>query len=217
MRRGFILPVFLIVFLVVIGSAYLIYSKSQNYKSEIASKDSTIQQLNEQIDALRDYRTPKPSQPPDLEMLSKEVVIEPSLASANLYQLDCFDDEKKVETKYSWYLDGKKSFEEGEKLAYFCFNKAQNHALFFANKEVDRGGFGRPNVFEFRLYLVHPIFKQLQLQGVRSGTYLGGWCNKITAWTKKGEIYYECGGGDGAAGGQTNTYKFLLGPLEVIF
>ena len=215
MRQGFILPILLIGLLIIVGGIYLLYSKNQNYKKELASKDSTIQQLGEQIDALRNYRTPKPSQPPDLEKLSKEVVIESSLTSTNLYQLDCIDDEKKVEAQYSWYLDGKKSFEEGEKLEYFCFNKAQNHALLFASKEIDKGGFGRPNVFEFRLYLIHPIFKQLQLQGVRGGTYLGGWCNKISAWTKKGEIYYECGGGDGAAGRQSNTYKYLLGPLEV--
>ena len=209
MWRGFILPILLIGFLIIVGGIYLLYGKNQNYKKELVLKDSTIQQYREQIDALRDYRTPKPSQPPYLEKLSKEVVIESSLAPTNLYQLYCIDDEKKVEAKYSWFSEAKKSFKDSEKLEVFCFNKALNHALLFTSKEISKGGLGSPGITEFRLYLLDP-FEQLQLKGVRSGSYLGDWCNKIIAWTKKDEIYYECGGGDGAAAGQTNTYKYLL-------
>ncbi|HSX18874.1 MAG TPA: hypothetical protein VLE91_01935 [Candidatus Saccharimonadales bacterium] len=216
MKRGFILPILIILLLSTVSPAVFFYLQNKKLTTELKTIESTNQQLTEQINGLRDYHNIQPQDTrPNLASLSEKIVIESEVSPSKLYTLDCIEDENKTLKKYDWFTKTKNSLEDGEKFEQLCFNDRSNEpnfqpsfATLFTSKQTSKGGMGKPAGMEFRLYLINTAKGNPTLLGLTNGSYLSG-CTRVIHWAKSGDLYYTCSSGDGAQG-TTSIYKMTV-------
>jgi len=149
-------------------------------------------QLRDQIRLLREEKEailhPSPT-PTPLPYVEKE-----SLSGAAAYSLSCFDIQRE-RPPLSWL----ESLEVGlgkEKLVQLCLNPDLNQAVLIS-QEIDAKDQG---AFKFRLQVFDIQNNTLEILSASQGSYNWGLCDKVVAWSKTGNIYYQCGGADGPWG-----------------
>lgn len=181
-------------------------SKVKDSKSALDYKDFEIKNLTDQISALREDQrnvlNPTPS-PTPIPFVKKE-----SLDSQNTYILNCYDSSKD-KTAPTWLTSVEGKLGSDSKVVNGCFNETLNKVVFISTKTVDKGGFGRPGVNEFKFAIFNVPDSSIQELSTSQGSYLGGYCGTITNWSKSANIYYQCGGGDGPWG-TTQTYQLNI-------
>lgn len=190
----------------VLASSLIWQNKINDSKSALDYKEFEIKNLEDQISSLRqDQRNilnPTPI-PTPIPFVKKE-----NLDSQNIYRLNCYDSSKD-KTSPSWLKPIEAKLESGENVVNACFNETLNKIVFISTKTVDRGGFGRPGVNEFKFAIFNALDSNIEELSTSQGSYLGGYCGTITTWSKSGNIYYQCGGGDGPWG-TTQTYQLNI-------
>ncbi len=167
-------------------------------------------QLREQIANLRDnyYLISNPSPSPTSLKFVKDTGSE-----KGFYKLDCYDlsagNSKLPDT--DWFPNLQEKFNDQEKIIYLCDNPTIQRVALISQSETDKGGYGSPGIENFKLQIYHPQSQELLLLKESVGNYLGGWCGKITKWSKSNDyIYYVCGGGDGPWGDDTEIRVNIL-------
>ncbi|MCG2691790.1 hypothetical protein L6272_03090 [Microgenomates group bacterium] len=185
-------------------------------KQKNALDSIEMTQLREQASILQnDYRNPsKPSIEPSPLLFIKE-----TNTKQDFYKLDCYDlsavDSKKPSA--DWFNSLQEKFNDKEKISYLCDNQETQQVALISQSEIDKGGSGRPGVENFKLQFYNPKTQELLLLRESRGSYLGGWCGKITNWAKITDIYYQCGGGDGPWGTYTEIkVNFLTKEAGII-
>lgn len=179
-------------------------------QSSLGYKNFEVTNLQEQITTLRDerYKAANPSPTPaPIPYVKKE-----SLEGTSVYTLSCYDSSKD-KTAPSWVGSVQSKLESEEKLVDGCLNESLNKVALLSTKEVDKGGFDRPGVNQFKLGVYSLADNKIDVLSSSQGSYLGGYCTKIVAWTKTNNLYYQCGGGDGPWG-DTVIYQVNLQTKE---
>jgi len=159
-------------------------------RTNIAEEDQLIDQIRilqqERDAALSPSPTPSP-----LPYVEKE-----ALTGVGTYGLSCFDVEER-RPAFPWLETLSSKLDEGEELLYFCLNDTLKRVALISQESVGRGGGGSPDLIAFRVQLFYIPEGKIELLEESRGNYLGGWCNRIIAWTRTGNIYYRCGGAGG--------------------
>lgn len=170
------------------------------------------QQLNEQIQALRDEKytrdlnppTPIPSPIPTEKLYETLPEITPflkkeDLSTNNTYKIDCYE-QNNIPQTFSWLSSLKSKLVKKEITTQLCYNSDLNQVVFFSNIETSKGGMGGPPAYKYYLKVYEISSNQIN-ELIEGGGNLYGKCGQITNWSKTNNIYYKCGGGDGSWGG----------------
>lgn len=133
MRSGFVQVITLLLLVGLVLTTGFLFIKNQNYKRELASQNSEIDQLKEQIDALRGYRAdsrePSPLSAADLDFSLKS---EPDLsltANWEIYRNTDFGFEVKTPPSWDIPYTGGDLFPQGN-LKIFQAEKSTEKATF---------------------------------------------------------------------------------------
>ena len=136
MRSGFIQPLFVLLLLALIVSTCFLYAKNKSYKYKLSLQNTTIEQMREQVDALRGYREvekPIPSPIPsdaDFKLKSK-----PNLALTKNWKTYKNSDFG-LEVKYpqDWITQtGGQLFPQGNLAVFTAKNSTEEAAFGIAN------------------------------------------------------------------------------------
>lgn len=178
----------------VLAASLFWQNQIKDTQSIIDYRNFELKNLQEQVVSLREdvnkASNPTPT-PSPIRYVKKE-----NLEGANVYTLSCYD-KAKDKTVPDWVNSLQSKLESGEKLVDGCLNGTLNKVALISTKQVDPGGFGRPGADEFRVAVYSLADNNIEMLSTSQGSYLGGFCTNIVAWTKTGNIYYKCGGGDG--------------------
>ncbi len=184
--------------------------KFKDSQSSLDYKNFEIKNLEDQISVLRDERyaaaNPSPT-PTPIPYVKKE-----NLDSQNIYSLSCYNPSEDKSSP-SWVKTLEEKLESEEKLVNACLNETLNKIVFISTKVADKGGFGRPGVNDFKFGVFNISDSKIEVLSASQGSYLGGSCGTLKAWTKSDNIYYECGGGDGPWG-TVQTYRLSIQTKE---
>lgn len=195
---------FLLIFFIIGFIAVSLFSflKINTLQQKLKSEEQKREVLKDQIRTLSDYyRNPKKYLPTPTPLPLRYVP-----RRGKEYRLDCYDMEsKKAPEELTQELD--KKIEKGEKISYLCNNPATNQIAFISQKDL---GSAR---FQFKIQTYDNNNSKLTLLTTSQGSYLAGWCGTIEGWSDNGDIYYQCGGGDGPWGNST-TFMFNVHSKE---
>jgi hypothetical protein len=182
-----------------IGLSSLYWQKE--IKVVIERKDEEINLLKDAGESLREekfeianrytgYQFPVPTPAP--------FVKGESLKGTNVYSLVCSKTEESL--AFDWLESLKEKLNEGENIHHLCYNQELKSVAAITIKETNsRSSPQRVVVYDLTDNRLMPMLEE------NSSIYYGCW--EILAWTKTGNLYYRCSGGNGATGGSWGIYK----------
>ncbi|OGD84040.1 hypothetical protein A2165_01835 [Candidatus Curtissbacteria bacterium RBG_13_40_7] len=184
-KRGFILPIFLMVLLFLILGTF-VYVTDKKKEEILVQKEEEITSLKNQIKEFRDdYQNPKQQTG---EATIVEVVDPTSLKGDKVYPLKCYRTSQGYKLNFAFIEE---SSLKNEDIFSVCENKDQNGYLVVTYRETNKGGQGTPSagIFSFKTYssndkTIHEI--------ATKGGGLYSWCDDIIALTKDNNLFVRC-------------------------
>lgn len=206
LSRGNLTILFVGLFAGLLISSFFWQFKIKEVNNKIDYKQFEITNLQDQIEILREDSqkvfSPTPIPTPIPFVKSED------LSEINTYNLSCYD---KTQDKQipSWINSLKLKLASGENLVDSCLNIIQNKVVYISSKEAVKGGYGQPGSDEIKIGIYDLSNNKIEIITTSYGNYLGGSCNKLMAWSKKDNLYYQCVGGDGPWS-STSTFQINI-------
>lgn len=164
-------------------------------RTETKNNKFEISQLTEQIQVLRGEKQSwlEPTPTPTASLTQNTFVGPPEVLSTNnTYPLKCYRNETLTQVdSFKWAADLKTKIKG--KLDQACLNNTLGEVALFSVEDLG----GKFN--NFTSHLQRYVIARGEIFNLKDepGSIYGG-CGEIKAWSKEGNIYYECRGGDGA-------------------
>lgn len=172
-------------------------------------KDFQINQLQEAGESLRQEKFEIASRVPSTPVPMIPYV---KVESDDVYKIKCFDMEKE-KLQLDWTKKLGEKLKEGEKIVNLCVNELLSQVVLISARNLKDTEISLHTDQEQNVQIYDWKTNELKLlQKEYGGVYYN--CFQITTWSKTGNIYYLCGGGDGPVGYRT-TKRVNIDTLEV--